>query len=117
MAEFWWTCNYMLLQLANAKHCGASLRKCHPLQYTPCVRGFLLSVVESECEAIVISEVGAITAEVLVARIQSDQRREPERLECHSDRVHCVCARAGWVCLQTAPILIDYVHTQIYVYI
>ena len=37
MADFWWTCNYMLLQLANAKHCGASLRKCHPLQYTPCM--------------------------------------------------------------------------------
>ena len=81
------------------------------------VHGFLLSVVEFECEALEISEVGAITAEEVVTRIQSDQRREPERLECHSDRVYCVCARAGWVCLQTAPILIDYVHRQIYVYI
>ena len=37
--------------------------------------GVPLSVVESECEALVISEVGAITAEELVARIQIDQRR------------------------------------------
>ena len=50
-----------------------------------------LSVAESECEAPVISEVGAITAEELVARIQSDQRRGPERLECHNDGC-IVCA-------------------------
>ena len=52
-----------------------------------------LSVVDSECEALVISEVGAITTEELVARVQSAQRRGPERLECH-DRVYCVCAHA-----------------------
>ena len=53
-----------------------------------------LSVVESECEALVIFKVGAITAEEHIARIQSDQRRGPEHLACHNDRVYCVCAHA-----------------------
>ena len=69
---------------------GMSLHNMVSHIYT--VPAFLLSVVESECEALVISEVGAITSEEFVARIQSDQRREPERLECHNDRVYCVCA-------------------------
>ena len=85
--------------LVNAKHCGASLRKRHRLQSSHTQRRrSSLSVVESECEALVFYEVGAITAEELVARIQSNQRRGPERLECHNDRVYCVCAR-----LQTVP--------------
>ena len=85
--------------LVNAKHCGASLRKCHPLQSSHTRRRHSsFSVVQSECEALGISEVGAITAEELVARIQSDQRRGPERLECHNDRVYCVCAHAQAGC-------------------
>ena len=51
---------------------------------------------------LVISEVGALTTEELVTRIQSDPRGGPERVEFHNDRVYCVCAHAGWVCLQTA---------------
>ena len=91
---------FITLQLlVNAKHCGASLRKRHRLQsaHTRC-RHSSLSVEESECEVLVSSEVGAITAEELVARIQSDPCGGPERLEFHNDRVYCVCAHAQAGC-------------------
>ena len=63
----------IIIKLVNAKHCGASLRKHHRLQSSHTRRRrSSMSVGESECEELVISEVGTITAEELVARIQSD---------------------------------------------
>ena len=65
-----------------------------------------MSVVESDCEALVFSEVGAITAGQLVARIRSDQHRGPEYLKCH-DRVYCVCAHTHRLGVPSASSLVN----------
>ena len=95
-----------LVLLVSAKHCGASLRKRHHVQSSLTWRGHSsLSVEESECEALVISEVGAIIAEELVVRIQSNQRRGPERLECHMiGCIVCVHTRRQGVPSDSSPV-------------